>query len=309
MSYFIIVNNIQQGPFTLDELRLHGLSSDTLVWAEGMPQWTPAWQVAELRPLLEGFTSSPQGTGTPPPPPPPPLHTGSVPEYPNAAAHAPQTATAPICKKRRWPYWVTGAFLALVVIAGITNPSKAEHQDVLQENIANGLSQVIADEAAPSSASPREMLGRFIAGPIIDQALHHLVSYNNYIVFSTTSILTPKGEVTLSYGFLGKVLTADKDKVAQAIALSAGTDDILKTVRALTGHEEQTAVPDETEPSSPSPQTTPPDTTALSSKIEHVIIDHVADEVKKEIGRNTDRATSGTIENIIDNVIEIIKGL
>ena len=42
MQYFIVINDVQQGPFSIDELRQRNITSDTLVWAEGMPQWTPA---------------------------------------------------------------------------------------------------------------------------------------------------------------------------------------------------------------------------------------------------------------------------
>lgn len=37
MQYFIVINDVQQGPFSIDELRQRNITSDTLVWAEGMP--------------------------------------------------------------------------------------------------------------------------------------------------------------------------------------------------------------------------------------------------------------------------------
>ena len=36
MRYFIYADNRQQGPFSVSELMERGLSSETLVWAEGM---------------------------------------------------------------------------------------------------------------------------------------------------------------------------------------------------------------------------------------------------------------------------------
>ena len=42
MTYFILINNQQQGPYTLDELRSRNITSATLVWREGMADWTPA---------------------------------------------------------------------------------------------------------------------------------------------------------------------------------------------------------------------------------------------------------------------------
>ena len=40
MNYYIFVNNEQQGPYTLEELRARHIASDTLVWREwhnGLP--------------------------------------------------------------------------------------------------------------------------------------------------------------------------------------------------------------------------------------------------------------------------------
>ena len=57
MNYYIFVNNEQQGPYTLEELRARHIASDTLVWREGMAQWTAAWQVDELRQLFQTATA------------------------------------------------------------------------------------------------------------------------------------------------------------------------------------------------------------------------------------------------------------
>ena len=40
------------GPFTIEELKRYNLTTDTLVWAEGMNDWTPAGQVPVLRSLF-----------------------------------------------------------------------------------------------------------------------------------------------------------------------------------------------------------------------------------------------------------------
>ncbi len=62
MEYFMIENGQQTGPFTIDQLAQKHITSETLVWAEGMSNWTPAWQVEQLKYILTG---SPQPT--PPP--------------------------------------------------------------------------------------------------------------------------------------------------------------------------------------------------------------------------------------------------
>lgn len=54
MEFFIIDNNGQQaGPFSMDQLVQKGISPETLVWKQGMTDWTPAWKVEDLRAVLE----------------------------------------------------------------------------------------------------------------------------------------------------------------------------------------------------------------------------------------------------------------
>jgi TM2 domain-containing membrane protein YozV len=82
MNYHIAAGSGQQGPFTVEQLRGMGLRPETLVWGEGMPQWVPAGQVAELQPILSSITPVP-GTPMPAPvgyaapPPPNPSEAGS----------------------------------------------------------------------------------------------------------------------------------------------------------------------------------------------------------------------------------------
>ena len=51
-NYFIVENNQQAGPFTLEQLAAKGIAPETNVWTEGMTNWTPASQVPELGELF-----------------------------------------------------------------------------------------------------------------------------------------------------------------------------------------------------------------------------------------------------------------
>jgi membrane protease subunit (stomatin/prohibitin family) len=59
-SFFVAVNGQQQGPFDMSALAQRQqqgqLTRETLVWAQGMANWTPAGQVADLAQL---FASAP----------------------------------------------------------------------------------------------------------------------------------------------------------------------------------------------------------------------------------------------------------
>ena len=59
MKYYIAENGQQAGPFEPNELLLHGLTVNSLVWCEGMPSWTSASQVPELMAILSGQTFNP----------------------------------------------------------------------------------------------------------------------------------------------------------------------------------------------------------------------------------------------------------
>lgn len=49
MEYFIVENGKQAGPFSIAQLAEKHIKPETLVWKEGMADWTPAWKIAELK--------------------------------------------------------------------------------------------------------------------------------------------------------------------------------------------------------------------------------------------------------------------
>lgn len=52
MQYYIVRNGQQAGPFDVDQLTAEGLTPQTLVWCEGMTQWQPAHEIAEVSALF-----------------------------------------------------------------------------------------------------------------------------------------------------------------------------------------------------------------------------------------------------------------
>lgn len=62
-TYFLAINGAQQGPFTMPQLQQMvqqgTLTPTTLVWTQGMAQWTPAQSVATLASLFRGQTPPP----------------------------------------------------------------------------------------------------------------------------------------------------------------------------------------------------------------------------------------------------------
>lgn len=51
-NYHIIKNGASSGPYTVEQLQYHGITPETQVWHEGLPEWVNAQSVAELNPLF-----------------------------------------------------------------------------------------------------------------------------------------------------------------------------------------------------------------------------------------------------------------
>lgn len=82
MKYYIAENGQPAGPFEASELLAHGLTVNSLVWGEGMPNWTSASQVPELAALLSGQTFNPGDINMQLPPVPPTGGSMPLPQVP-----------------------------------------------------------------------------------------------------------------------------------------------------------------------------------------------------------------------------------
>lgn len=94
MKYYIAENGQQAGPFEPNELLLHGLTVNSLVWCEGMPSWTSASQVPELMALLSGQPFNPGGVDMQMPQMPPVDQPVGLPQVP--PFNGGQTTTQPV---------------------------------------------------------------------------------------------------------------------------------------------------------------------------------------------------------------------
>lgn len=54
MKYYIAKDGQPVGPFTVDELKTQGITPDTLVWNDSLPQWTRAGAISELSAFVTG---------------------------------------------------------------------------------------------------------------------------------------------------------------------------------------------------------------------------------------------------------------
>lgn len=279
MKYFILDSNSQQqGPFTIYELKDRGINEQTLVWAEGMENWQPAWQVEEIKRLL---FDQPAGT-----PPPPPHSTDSFSQTPSGQPMSPQ----PQQSHRALIAGIIIAVVVLVVLA-ITNPDRRQHTDA----IARAFTEAFDNEMEKSgiSDSALDEIGNMIADRMTASMVDQLLDYHNYIIFSKSTITIVGKSYTVSWGLLGRVFTVSNDRLSQKLE---------KRLHLPTIDRESTVVKETTAPDG----TTSIDSTTVSRKGAEKIVDGVSDIVKDQVEQNTDSSTSSTINKLIDDVKSLL---
>lgn len=275
MKYFILDSNSQQqGPFTIYELKDRGINEQTLVWAEGMENWQPAWQVEEIKRLL---FDQPAGT-----PPPPPRSTDSFSQTPSGQPMSPQP-------QQSHKALIVGIIIAVVVLVvlAITNPDRRQHTDA----IARAFTEAFDNEMDKSGISDSALgeIGNMIADRMTASMVDQLLDYHNYIIFSKSTITIVGKSYTVSWGLLGRVFTVSNDRLSQKLE---------KRLHLPTIDRESTVVKETTAPDG----TTSIDSTTVSRKGAEKIVDGVSDIVKDQVEQSTDSATSSTINKLIDDV-------
>ena len=330
MNYFIIVNDQQQGPFTIDELKLRAITADTLVWAEGMPEWVPAGQVDELKAILQDGTNN--TTTTPPPPP-----VGNTPQQPQQAQAA-QNSQADAMRqlleiqaeerkreaeerKRRFRrnrnIVVIVAIIALFILA-LTNPNKAEHRQAILDRIDLTPDELddIDNPTIRGIAQTMLVTRRGAVVEAIKSAIDEKLEYHNYVFFSTTTLriaLFTK-QIDCSSGWLGHVSTDDISDLTSQIVLEeitkANSNDLKIDSSALSGADGSQS-PEELVVNiiNKAVKEKGVSVDSLTKKLADHISDKVSKEVKEEVTEHSDTTTANSVSNLIDQIINFLKNL
>ena len=202
MKYFIIENDRQAGPFSIYELKDKNIDSGTLVWAEGMKEWTPAWQVDELKAFLYG-----RDTASTPPPIPQNLHQNHEEQYVEIV----QKPTSGSGKGCLFGFLLLG----LGILLAITRPTEEDHKQAIKTVVVSALSKSTADGSAREDIFG--MLGNLLATQLVRPVLDGLLEYHNYVLFSTTTATFGGEEHITSLGVLGQIFTGDEDDIKNAV--------------------------------------------------------------------------------------------
>jgi hypothetical protein len=287
MKYFIVENNKQSGPFSIYELKDKGITSETLVWAEGMTDWTPAWKVDELRAFL--FNTKDAST---PPPLPEDMEQPAAAQAEPAAAIEKKKPQGSSCLKRMFVGFLFLLAVLLVAMA-VSCPSEQAHKNKIKEKITLALEQ--------SAQRNNNLFGvgiglvrHLLTDEILDRVLDEMVDYHNYYVFSKCTINSDGKDKNISYGAFARVFTMNEDDLSRYI----------DEHNPLSGFE-------------PATGTQQADTTAgtqiqpadgdLMNDIQEEIIGSLSRIVKKQVGERTDSTTSDAIIKIVDGVTDMIR--
>lgn len=180
MRYFIYADNRQQGPFSVSELMERGLSSETLVWAEGMEQWTPAWQGG--------------GSGTS-----------------GRADAAEEIIYEP--RRRHIGGRVAGIVVAVVIAFAltVTCPTREQHCEAVAGEISAAISQ------SNGASGFWGMFSNIFASGVVNMAVNQFLDVDNYYLFSIGTINIEGKSRAVSFGILNHVFTFDNDYIREAL--------------------------------------------------------------------------------------------
>lgn len=305
MEFFIIDRNGQQaGPFSFDQLVQKGISPETLVWKQGMADWTPAWKVEELKAVLEAIRANQQQD----------YQKAQQEAYQQgfqqgAAMHSnfqqqPKKKTSHFAMKM-----VIGLIIFILAIFAITNPSADAHKEKVRTEASKAVEKAVGSTDNNFFSQALRSVAKMMAGSMMDEAMNQLFEYHNYIVCSTGSVEFNGKPHTVSFGILGNVYTMNADDMVKA----------LESADNLHIEESESNVSSDTPnmDSSDSEDQADSDEGSFSTKMQKKLeekanqafdkaADKVSKKVEEKINQKLDETTdSSSIEKIIDKILEL----
>lgn len=326
MEFFIIDHNGQQaGPFSFDQLVQKGISPETLVWKQGMADWTPAWKVEELKAVLEAVEANQsnqniqkqegvqqgfqQGAN-------------QQQDYQKAQQEAyqqgfqqgaamnsnfqqqPKKKTSHFAMKM-----VIGLIIFILAIFAITNPSADAHKEKVRTEASKAVEKAVGSTDNNFFSQALRSVAKMMAGSMMDEAMNQLFEYHNYIVCSTGSVEFNGKPHTVSFGILGNVYTMNADDMVKA----------LESADNLHIEESESNVSSDTPnmDSSDSEDQADSDEGSFSTKMQKKLeekanqafdkaADKVSKKVEEKINQKLEETTdSSSIEKIIDKILEL----
>ena len=334
MEFFIIDHNGQQaGPFSFDQLVQKGISPETLVWKQGMADWTPAWKVEELRAVLEAAEANQsnqnaqkqegfqQGANQ---------QQAQQEAYQKtqqqdyqkaqqeayqqgfqqgAAMHSnfqqqPKKKTSHFAMKM-----VIGLIIFILAIFAITNPGADAHKEKVRTEASKAVEKAVGSTDNNFFSQALRSVAKMMAGSVMDEAMNQLFEYHNYIVCSTGSVEFNGKPHTVSFGILGNVYTMNADDMVKALESA----DNLHIEESESNVSSDTPNMDSSDSEDQADSDEGSFSTRMQKKLEekaNQVFDKAADKVSKKveekINQKLDETTdSSSIEKMIDKILEL----
>ena len=327
MEYFIIDNNGQQaGPFSQDQLVQKAISPETLVWKQGMADWTPAWKVEELRTVLEAVEANKPNSTNQQENQEPQQQTSEQAQqqaYQQAQQQAYQqgfqqgatmNANFQQQPKKRKSHMaiklIIGLIVFIIAVFAVSNPGADAHKEKVRTEVGKAIEKATSTSDNNFFSQALRSVAKMMAGSVMDEAMNQLFEYHNYIVCSKGTVEFNGKQHTVSFGILGTVYTMNADDMVKALE---GADN-LQLEEMNSSSSDDTSSIDEATSSADDTSADEGFGAKVQKRLEdkaNQAMDKAADKVGKKIeekiNQKLDEATdSSKVEKLIDKILEFL---
>ena len=327
MEYFIIDNNGQQaGPFSQDQLVQKAISPETLVWKQGMADWTPAWKVEELRTVLEAVEANKPNSTNQQENQEPQQQTSEQAQqqaYQQAQQQAYQqgfqqgatmNANFQQQPKKRKSHMaiklIIGLIVFIIAVFAVSNPGADAHKEKVRTEVGKAIEKATSTSDNNFFTQALRSVAKMMAGSVMDEVMNQLFEYHNYIVCSKGTVEFNGKQHTVSFGILGTVYTMNADDMVKALE---GADN-LQLEEMNSSSSDDTSSIDEATSSSDDTSADEGFGAKVQKRLEdkaNQAMDKAADKVGKKIeekiNQKLDEATdSSKVEKLIDKILEFL---
>lgn len=327
MEYFIIDNNGQQaGPFSQDQLVQKAISPETLVWKQGMADWTPAWKVEELRTVLEAVEANKTNATNQQENQEPQQQTSEQAQqqaYQQAQQQAYQqgfqqgaamNANFQQQPKKRKSHMamklIFGLIVFIIAVFAVSNPGADAHKEKVRTEVGKAIEKATSTSDNNFFTQALRSVAKMMAGSVMDEAMNQLFEYHNYIVCSKGTVEFNGKQHTVSFGILGTVYTMNADDMVKALE---GADNLQLEEMNSSSSDDTSSIDEATSSSD--------DTSAdegFGAKVQKRLEDKanqamdkaaekVGKKIEEKINQKLDEATdSSKVEKLIDKILEFL---
>lgn len=323
MEYFIIDNNGQQaGPFSQDQLVQKAISPETLVWKQGMADWTPAWKVEELRTVLEAVEANKTNATNQQENQEPQQQTSEQTQqqayqqgFQQGAAMNANFQQQPKKRKSHMAIkLIIGLIVFIIAVFAVSNPGADAHKDKVRTEVGKAIEKATSTSDNNFFTQALRSVAKMMAGSVMDEAMNQLFEYHNYIVCSKGTVEFNGKQHTVSFGILGAVYTMNADDMVKALE---GADN-LQLEEMNSSSSDDTSSIDGTNDESTSSSDDTSDDEGFGAKVQKRLEDKanqamdkaaekVGKKIEEKINQKLDEATdSSKVEKLIDKILEFL---